>query len=144
MTILDSKFQFAIELRDKGDLQNAINVLLSLLKDFSSDKRTNGIYGVLAGIYLDLGDNNKALTNFTKASELNPNSELASLGLYVTLASLGKDDEAIQELFRYLKKNPANLYKTSLEELLDGLKKGHMIKYEKDIKSIAKANGIET
>ena len=42
MTILDSKFQFAIELRDKGDLQNAINVLLSLLKDFSSDKRTNG------------------------------------------------------------------------------------------------------
>lgn len=75
--------------------------------------------------------------------QLNPDSELASLGLYVTLASLDKDVDAIEEMKRFLKSHPAKLYKDTLEELLDGLTKGFMTNYKDDIITLAKSNGFK-
>jgi tetratricopeptide (TPR) repeat protein len=143
MTTIDGMFELAIELRDKGQLQDSINVFSKILSDYPTDNRTYGIYSVLAGVHGDLGEHDKALINFKKATELNPKSELASLGLYVTLAKLDRDEEAIHELIRYLTSYPAELYKDTLEELLEGLEKGYMTNYQEDIRNLAKLNGVE-
>jgi tetratricopeptide (TPR) repeat protein len=143
MTNIDSMFELAIELRDKGQLQDSINVFSKILCEYPFDKKTHGIYSVLAGVHADLGEHDKALINFKKATELHPKSELASLGLYVTLAELNRDEEAIHELIRYLKSYPADLYKDTLTELLEGLEHGHMTNYEDDIRNLAKVNGIQ-
>ena len=136
-------FGLAIELRNKGQYQDSINVLNKILDNFSDDSKIRGVYTVLAGIYRNLGENDKALTNFKKATELNPKSELASLGLYITFVELDRDVEAIHEMIRYLSSYPADLYKDTLSELLEGLEKGYMIDYEDDIKSLARINGIK-
>jgi tetratricopeptide (TPR) repeat protein len=136
-------FELGIELRNKGDLRDSINVFSKILSDYPMDKKTHRIYSVLGGVYADLGENDHALKNFKKATQLNSNSELASLGLYVTLVELDKDEEAIQELIRYLKSNPADLYKDTLVELLEGLEKGYMTDYERDIRNFARLNGVE-
>ena len=143
MTTIDSMFELAIELRDKGQLHDSINVLSKILDKYPIDKKAHGIYSVLGGVHADLGENEKALINFKKATELNPKSELASLGLYVTFAMLDRDQEAIDELIRYLTLNPANLYKDTLEELLEDLEEGYMTDYEDSIKNLARKNGIE-
>ncbi len=38
--------------------------------------------------------------------------------------------------------NPAKLYKDTLEELLEDLEKGYMTDYEKEIKDVARKNGV--
>jgi tetratricopeptide (TPR) repeat protein len=143
MTTIDSMFELAIDLRDKGLLRDSINVFCKILDEYPLDKKTYGIYSLLGGVYADLQENDKALNNFKKATELNSGSELASLGMYVTLVKLNKGEEAIQELIRYLKSYPANLYKDTLEELLEGLEKGYMTNYQDDIRNLAKVNGVE-
>ncbi len=47
MTTIDSMFELAIELRDKGELRDSINVLFKILNDYSVDERTHGIHTVL-------------------------------------------------------------------------------------------------
>ncbi|MGC3946385.1 MAG: hypothetical protein QM762_18005 [Chryseolinea sp.] len=143
MATIDSLFELAIDLRNKGQLQDSINVLCKIVDDYPADTKLYGVYSVLAGVQADLGENGKALLNFKKATELNPKAELASLGLYVTLIRLDRDEEAIHEMIRYLRAYPADLYKDTLEELLDGLEKGYMTNYEYDIRYFAKVNGVD-
>jgi tetratricopeptide (TPR) repeat protein len=143
MATIESMFELAIELRDKGQLRDSINVISRILNNYPVDKRTHRIHSVLGGIHYDLEENDKALINFKKATELNPKSELASLGLYITLVELDDCKGAIEELIRYLKSYPASLYKETLEELLIGLKEGYMTDYEDEIKNLAKINGVE-
>lgn len=143
MTTLDSMFELATELRGKGQLQDSINVLSKILNQYPGDKKTFGVYTVLGGVYTDIGENEKALINFKQATKLNPKYELASLCLYVTLVKLDKDIEAIQELIRFLTLYPANLYKDTLEELLEGLENGYMTDYEDSIRNFAKKNGVK-
>lgn len=126
MTTINSLFELAIEFRNKGQLRDSVNVLSKILNEYPTDKRAHGIHSLLGGVYSDLGENENALISFKKATQSNPKSELASLGLYVTLAKLDMDEEAVGELIRYLKHYPADLYKDTLEELLEGLKQGHM------------------
>jgi hypothetical protein len=59
------------------------------------------------------------------------------------LVHLKRAEEAIHELLRFLKSHPADLYKTTLEELLEGLEKGYMTDYEHDIRNLAKINGVQ-
>ena len=143
MTTIDSLFELATELRDKGEFEHATRVLSKILNDFPNDKNIYKVYSILGGVNNDLGQRENALKNFKKATELNPDSELASLGLYVTLASLDKDVDAIDELKRFLKSHPAKLYKDTLEELVDGLTKGFMTNYKDDITTLAKRNGLK-
>jgi tetratricopeptide (TPR) repeat protein len=124
MQSIDSMFELAIELRDKGKFRDSINVLRRILQEYPADNQTSGIYLILGGVHADLGEKTQARENFQRATELNPKSELASLGLYVTHCDLNQDEEAIQELIRYLENYPANLYKETLKELLEGRRQG--------------------
>ena len=136
-------FNSAINLRDKGELRDAVVTLSKIVDNYSNDKRIAGVHGVLGGVYMNLEEHEKALDNFKKATILSPKSELASLGLYVSYARVDKDEEAIGELIRYLENYPAELYKDTLEELLEGLEKGYMTNYKKQIKNLAEINGVE-
>jgi tetratricopeptide (TPR) repeat protein len=136
-------FELGIELRNKGELRDSINVFSKIVSDYPADKGTHTVLSVLAGVHADLGEHEEAAFNFKKATELNPKSELASLGLYVTLENLDRDEEAIHELIRYLKSYPADMYKATLKELLEGLEKGYMTNYEEPIRNLAKVNGVE-
>jgi tetratricopeptide (TPR) repeat protein len=142
MTTRDSLFKLATSLRNEGKLRESVEVLSKVLAEYPADRYNPGIHTVLGGVYSNLEEYENALINFRKATELNPKSELASLGLYVTLSDLDKDEEALHELFRYLKIHPADLYKDTLEELLEGLAEGYMTKYGKEIIELAKANGV--
>jgi len=143
MTTLDNMFELGIELRDNGELKHAVKVFSKILVDFPNDKKCIGVYAVLGGVHLDLEEYDNALINFKKATELNPKSELASMGLYVSLVELNRNEEGVKELIRYLKNFPAKLYKGTLEELLEGLEEGYMTDYEDDIRNFARANGVE-
>lgn len=144
MTTIDKLFELAIELRDKGNLKDSVGVFLKILDDYQDDEKIAVIYLVLGGVYSDLRDYNKSLDNFKKATDLNPKSELASLGLYVIYTKLHRDEEAICELIRYLREFPANLYKNTLEELLEGLEQGYMTNFKDEINELAKINGVES
>ena len=144
MATIDDMFELGIELRNKGQLRDSVNVFSKILSDDPFDSKAYKTHLVLGGVHADLGEHDKAITHLQKATELNPKSELSSLGLYVSLVKLDKDEEAIQELIRYLTFYPADLYKETLEELLEGLEQGYMNDYEDDIRRFAKANGVET
>jgi tetratricopeptide (TPR) repeat protein len=140
MTTIDKLFELAIELRDKGDLRDSVGVFSKILSDYPSDEKISGVCLVLGGVYSDLKDNEKALINFKKATDLNSKSELASLGLYITYVKLDRDEEAIRELIRYLRQFPAKLYKDTLEEL----EQGYMTDFKDEINELAKMNGVES
>ncbi len=140
---IDKLFELGIELRDNGDLRDSVGVFSKILNDYPNDEKISGVYLVLGGVYSDLKEYEKALSNFKKATDLNPKSELASLGLYITYAKLDRDEEAIRELIRYLRQFPAKLYKDTLEELLEGLDQGYMTDFKDEINELAKINGVE-
>lgn len=144
MTTIDNLFELAIELRDKGDLRDSVGVFSKILNDYPNDEKISGVYLVLGGVYSDLKEHEKALINFKKATDLNPKSELASLGLYITYVKLDRDEEAIRELMRYLRQFPAKLYKDTLGELLEGLEQGYMTDFKDEINKLAKINGVES
>jgi tetratricopeptide (TPR) repeat protein len=143
MTTINNLFELGIELRDKGDLKDSINVFSKILNDYPNDKKRYVVYTVLGGIHSDLREYDKSLINFKSASDLNPKYELASLGQYLAYVKLDRDDEAIGELIRYLKIYPAKLYKDTLEELLEGLEKGYMTNYKDEIENLAKINEVK-
>ncbi len=142
MATINSMFGLAIDLRDEGEFEHAIGVLKEILRSHPNHDKAYMIYAVIAGVYSDLEEWDSAMVNFRTATELNPASELASLGLYVSLAESGKDVEAVHELIRYLETYPAELYRDSLEELLTRLSDGYMIEYQEQIRRLAEKNGL--
>src|SRR5258705_13696886 len=98
LTTIEEMFEGAINLRNNGKLENAIKKFLKIVAIHPNHPKIGGVYTTLAGVYSDLNDYNNSLVNFKKATELNPKSELASLGLYVSYAELGRGEEAIGEL----------------------------------------------
>lgn len=141
MTI-EEMFKIGIDLRNSGESEKAISHFHSIINLFPNHRKIAGVYTTLAGLYKDLNDYQQAQLYFNEASKRNPNSELTSLGLYICLAKQGHDEEAILEMKRYLENNPAELYKTTIMELLEGLKDGYMNNFEELIYSFAKKNGL--
>lgn len=139
---IEEWFKKAISIRDNGDLEKAIQEFLEIINNYSNHPKISGVFIVLGGIYDDLDDRVNSMTYFKKASELNPKSELASLGLYLSYVKLREYDEAIKELKRYLNKYPAERYKTTLQELLDDLSHGYAKNFESTIIKLAKKHHL--
>ena len=83
----------------------------------------------------DLNDFKNSTKSFSKVIILNPNSELASLGLFQSLVHLGKARKALKELFRFTENNEPKLYLVTIKELVeeDNIKN---IKFKIDKKKI--------
>ena len=139
---IDDQFSDGIELRDSGQLTQAVQVFLNIIQSYPNDSKIAGTYTVLAGIYFDLNDFKNSFAYFTKAIQLKPQSELASLGLYLSHVQMNDYEMAINELKRYLDQYPAVLYKDTLEELLGDVKGGYALKFKDTITELAKMNGM--
>ncbi len=139
---IDDLFNEGIELRDGGRLVQSAQIFLKIIQNYPNDRKLGGTCEVLAGIYFDLQDFNNSLAYFTKATQLKPHSELASLGVYLSYVKLNDYGEAIKELKRYLDVYPANLYRDTLKELLEDLKNGYATSFKDTIIFFAKKNGL--
>jgi tetratricopeptide (TPR) repeat protein len=96
---LDALFDQGIQLRLSGQVHEATRVLKAAVRRFPNQA---GVLWYLGGIYLhDLKQAAKALPYYTKASQLAPQSERASLGVFHSLWQLGRHREAMKELARF-------------------------------------------
>lgn len=128
MTISNAKkkefeqlFEEAIELRDSGNLHKAVNKLTQILS--GHPKYDTAVLGIMGNIYWELNDLSKAIECYEKAVELNPKSEMASLGLFHTLWKMGKENDAFTEMERFLSISTSEEYSLLLDEMDESLKK---------------------
>lgn len=125
-------FQNFFKIKEKRKFAKALEILDSLAINHKDSKVINGLYG---SIYYDLNDFKNSTKSFSKVIILNPNSELASLGLFQSLVHLGKARKALKELFRFTENNEPKLYLVTIKELVeeDNIKN---IKFKIDKKKI--------
>jgi len=135
-------FDLGIELRDEGTkFHEAIKIFEELYPiEVQPDKFNKCL--LLGGLYNWTGDKQKACEMFKTGVGLNPDSELASLCLYLAYVDLDKSDQAIGELARFLNLHPANLYKDTLSELIGEINSDRLPKYKTKIFHLAEKNGI--
>lgn len=106
--------QAAIDLRDRGEIDHAIEILLDLVE--TTPERAS-VHGVLAGVYFEAESMALAAHHFKRASELSPGSELASRGLFHAYLELGQKEQAIQELRRFIAHRGSEEFEGLLEAL---------------------------
>ncbi|MHC2067788.1 tetratricopeptide repeat protein [Bremerella sp. T1] len=108
------KLETARQLFIAGDM----NGTRSLLKEVISDGLISpAVFSLMASACWELNDLQIAAYYFGKASELNPDSEAISLGLFHCLWNLGKEDDAFEEMKRFLKTNKSEEYTRLLSEI---------------------------
>lgn len=139
---IEKMFELAISLREERRFNEAIDVLKTIISTNPEDPKLSVVFTVLAGTYDSVKDYKSSEVCFRRATELNPKSELASLGLYVSLVNLNADENAIGELKRYLDVYPAKLYIDTLEELMGDLNDGYATKFRDIILPLAIKNDI--
>lgn len=123
-------FNEAIQLRDSGETEKSIKILLKLTD--GNPKGITAIYGTLGGIYFEMEDYNNSFLYFNKVIENRPNSEIASLGLFHSLFELKKYKLAYTEMDRFLNSNEPKNYKITLEELFEQLNE-YTPEYQREI-----------
>lgn len=111
----EAEFNRALQLRDAGAFEEAVQVFTGLL---GSGFRRAAVHGMLGGIiHYDLKDPVTALPILRKSVALSPHSELASLGLFHALFALDRVDEAFDEMRRYVKDHESEEYDELLRDL---------------------------
>jgi predicted Zn-dependent protease len=111
---LRKKFDRAVRLNKDGRAVEAISILESLKKQFS---QSASVVGYLGGIYFERGQLAKATDNFQRAVRLSPMSELASVGLFHSLWAAGKNDQALNEMGRFLSLAESKEYRILIRDL---------------------------
>jgi predicted Zn-dependent protease len=109
-------FEKFFQLKGKRQFKRALKVLDFLEPKYKNSSVINGLYG---SIFFELKDYKKSANNFRKVITLKPKSELASIGLYVSLIHLREHTKALKELFRYTEINEPKLYIVSIKELME-------------------------
>lgn len=122
-------FNKAIELRDSSQYKEALDLLNNLLID---GIHKSAIYGMMGSIFYDLNQYENSVRCYQNVLRINPESELASLGLFHSLFNLGKYKEAFNELDRYLNINEPKHYRITIQELYEQINNTTK-KYQKDI-----------
>lgn len=138
----DDLFSEAISYRDNEQADLAKKKLFNIILILPEHKALYKVYVVLAGILYDQELSKEALTFFKKSLNLKPDYELASLGVYLSFTELEEYDKAIRALDEFLSEYPADLYKTTLEELIGDLKEGYARDHESVIIRQARRHGV--
>jgi tetratricopeptide (TPR) repeat protein len=108
----------ALSLKAKGKYSKGLKILKPLEKEFPKD---SVITGIIASIFYENKDYLNSEKYFKKTILLNPNSELASLGLFHSLLFLNKVDEALYELRSFINTHQPKLYKTTIQDIKNSL-----------------------
>ena len=108
------EFQYALRLRDDGNLDAARDLLITL-----SERRPDSaaLFAVLGDLQWNLDDLEGAITSFKTATQLAPKSEAASLGLFHCLWESDRLLDAIDECNRFLAIADAVEYRRILTDL---------------------------
>jgi tetratricopeptide (TPR) repeat protein len=116
----DKLIEEAIALNNKKLYKEALAILHGIEPKY---KESSTINGLIATAYYFAKEYLNSAAYYKKATELNPRSELASLGLFHSLWELKNYRHAYQEMERFLSSNEANNYKVTLKELYEQLSK---------------------
>ena len=111
---INEKLTKAIKLSGKGDTKGA----QKLLEEIIAMKQTSPkVHAALGSTYWDLEEFDRAITHFNKATELAPDWEDASLGLFHCLWDLGKREEALEEAKRFMAIGTSIDYENIIKEI---------------------------
>jgi hypothetical protein len=101
----DPRFDEALRLRDAGELEASLAMLLALIPDLANDDRLLAHTHLQCSHLLELLGRElpEAEAHCRAAVRITPNLELASLCLLVVLDRLGRRKEALKEMVRFLR-----------------------------------------
>ena len=134
------KLKEAVELQRRDFDQEAMIILEELEKENPDNSKILG----LLGLVLAKGEKYKEAVPYLKeAIKSNLKNETLSLSLYISYVELGKHKKAFNILFKFLENHPANLFKDTLEELIEGLRQGFGENYRDEILKNAWKNHVE-
>lgn len=114
---IELEFDRALRLRDGGDLLGAAAIFERLNAEYPNQAAILGMWG---SIYFRLRDWERALPLYQRTVMLAPKSELASLGLFHSLWSHGRREEAFAEMRRFLCVADSAEYRQLLCDLREG------------------------
>ena len=121
-------FQKIFLLKEKSEFKKALKLLDTLEFKYKNNKVIHGLYAL---IFYEAKDFYNSSIHYSKVISIKPNSELASMGLYVSLIELGKHTKALKELFRYTEICEPKLYLVTIKELMEENIDGIGIKTDK-------------
>lgn len=129
----------ALSLKSQGQYSKGLKIMKQIEKQYPNN---SVVHGIIASLYYEKNDFEKSEKYFRKTVELNPNSELASLGLFHSLIFLNKVNEALYELRNFVKNHPVKLYKITIDELKENISKfdEYQKKILNDIFSLSEEN----
>jgi predicted Zn-dependent protease len=107
----------AIDLWHAGSLDFALEILLRLADEQPSYPT---LHGLLGAVYRSKGDHKSAVGSFRRAVQLSPRKELPSLGLFHSLYALGRKNEAVIEMKRFLSVSKSEEYNRLIVEMNTG------------------------
>ncbi len=108
------KFSKAKELSRKNDLVGTLRIMQDLVQ---ASPNSFIFRAALANTLWNLGDTEKALPEFHKAGVLDPLNEAVSLSIFHCLWGLNRNEEAFDEMKRFLAISDSKEYKSILEGL---------------------------
>ncbi|MEP0263570.1 hypothetical protein [Dokdonia sp.] len=134
-----TKLKTAIELQKSDRDEEALSILWDLYEKNSENGKVLGLLGL---VLAKTKQRVKAIPFLEKTKALSPSNELICISLYISYADTEEYDKAFNVLFEYLKVYPADLFKGTLEELLDGLLEDYGTTYKDEIVFYSKKNNV--
>ena len=141
-----------LNIKDENNLKEAISLqkqecnkeAISILNELIKRNPNNPKIISFLGLFLSKTEDYKgAIPYLEKAIKLKPNKELLFLSLYISYTEQEEYEKAFNTLFNYLEEYPANLFKDTLEELLEGLSEDYGVAYKDKIIFYAKKNNVD-
>ncbi|MCG2794083.1 MAG: hypothetical protein L6262_11115 [Weeksellaceae bacterium] len=142
MNTIDERLNEAKKLCDDEKYIEAIDLFLSIENLNPRQQKFQMLF--LAYSYFSTDNFEKSLYYANLLSNKKTSSEMASQLKYLSLVKLDRVDDAILEIINFLNAYPANLYKITLEELLEDIERNTIdIKFANKILYLAKKNNVE-
>ena len=134
----------AKSLIDSDCFEEALEILLQLNLEERSEKFIEMRSLFLSQCYFQTENYSEGLFWAEKVMEINKANEFGSQLKYLCLVKLNEIDKALREVLKFLKSNPANLYKVTLKELMIDIYAGNIqdVEVVDEIKMFAIENKV--
>lgn len=134
------KLKEAVELQKLDYNQEALSILKELEKGNPDNSKVLSFLGL---VLAKMEKRKDAIPYLKEALKSNLKNEVLSLSLYISYIEIDKHKKAFKTLFKFLENYPADLFKDTIEELLEGLQQGYGETYKDEILKYAWKNNIE-
>ena len=110
----EERFEQAMQLRQESKHQAARDKFIELLREQPCSKI---VLGMLSVCYFELEEHELAVVYATQSVAVSPKSERASLVLFHSLWKTNREDEAFEEMRRFLALTPSDAYDELLKDI---------------------------